>query len=179
MRSRSCWARAGGRYRRVPLLEAEEEHQSLVHGAQLARTQPSGRPSESLRVDNRGLLDQDACLGASETDHRTEARRAGLCRGWSDEHGAEIEELVSLKNHRVASATLLVAAGAPRRWQPEDLTPDHSADRLGRKLCHLLPDDAHLLTVSLVSRERADLFADHGANPSTCSSLAQRSAYRF
>ena len=35
--------------RAVPLLQAEDEHQSLVHGAQLACTQPSGRPSESLR----------------------------------------------------------------------------------------------------------------------------------
>src|SRR4029077_15001726 len=90
------------------------EHQSLVHGAQLARTKPSGRPSESLRVHNRGLFDKDACLGASETDRRTEARRAGLCRGWSDEHGGEIEELVSLDDDRVTSATLLVATGTPR-----------------------------------------------------------------
>ena len=159
--------------------EAENEHESLVDRAQLVRLEPPGCTAQSLRVDDRRLLNEDACFSALETDRRAEARRVGARRSWSDEHSAEAEELVSLNDDRVTCTALLVPAHAAVSGETEDLAPDHSADGLGRELGHLLSDDAHLLAVNLIGRESADLFANHRASPPARSSLAQRRPYRL
>ena len=62
-------------------LQTEDEHQGLVDGAQLARVQASGRPTEPFGVDDRRLLDEDTRLVSVERDLRSEACRAGTRGG--------------------------------------------------------------------------------------------------
>jgi hypothetical protein len=114
--------------------EAEDEHQGMVDRAQRARIEPPGRAAQALRIDDRRLFDEDTCFAALERDRRPETRRSGMGRRRSDEHSAELEELVRLNNDRVASTALLVSPHAARSGQTEDLASDHSAGRLGREL---------------------------------------------
>jgi hypothetical protein len=107
------------------LLETEDEHERLVDGAELTCVEASSGPAESLWVDDRRLLDEDACLLALERDRRAEARRPGARRGGRDEDGAEVEELVALDDNRVTSPALFVPAHAARRRQVEELAADH------------------------------------------------------
>ena len=94
-------------------LEAEDEHQSLVDRAELVRIEAPGGPTESLGVEDRSLLDEDARLLTLKADLRPEARRPGACRGRRDENGAEVEEFVRLDDDR--ENELLVAPARPGR----------------------------------------------------------------
>jgi hypothetical protein len=108
-----------------PPSEPEDEHQSFVDGADLARVEAPGGATKALRIDDCRLLDEDACFLTLEGDCRTEARRAGTRRRGRDEDRAEVEELVGLDNDRVASPALLVAERASRRRETEDLAANH------------------------------------------------------
>jgi hypothetical protein len=107
------------------LSESEDQHERLVDRAELTCIEAPGGPTESLWVDDRRLLDQDACLLALERDRRAEARRPSARRGGRDEDGAEVEELVSLDDNRVTSSALFVAAAAARCRQVKELAADH------------------------------------------------------
>jgi hypothetical protein len=48
--------------------EAEDEHQGFVDGEKLVRVEASGGSAESPRIDDGGLLDEDAYRGAVERD---------------------------------------------------------------------------------------------------------------
>src|SRR4051794_2699615 len=117
---------------RVPASEAEDEHERLIDGTEFARVEAPGGFAETLRVDDRRLLNEDACLLASDGDRWAKTRRTGARGGRRDEHGAEVEELVGLDDHRVAGAALLVPAHASGRRQAEELAADHVSPRAGR-----------------------------------------------
>jgi hypothetical protein len=66
---RGCISRSGRFRRRRPparagRLQSEDEHQRLVHRAQLRRVETTRGTSETLRIDHRGLLDEDTGLAA-------------------------------------------------------------------------------------------------------------------
>ena len=105
--------------------EAEDERESLVDSAELVYLKPSGGAAKPLRVDDRRLLDEDACRLSSERDCRTEGRRPCAHRGGRDENSAEVEELVGLDDNRVTSPALFVPARATSRRQMEELAADH------------------------------------------------------
>src|SRR5581483_10766456 len=105
--------------------EAEYEHERLVDGSQLVCLEPPCRSTEPCRVDNGRLLDEHARLLACERDCRPKACSAGARRGGRHEQRAQVEELVGLHDDRVAGASLLVPARAPRRREPEDLPANH------------------------------------------------------
>ena len=113
-RNESCPGEAG-------FLEAEDEHEGFIKGAQFGRVEASGRSTEALGVDDGGLLDKHTRLLPIERNGRADAGRPGACRGGRDEDGAEVEELVGLDDHGVAGAALFVPAGCARGRQPEDL----------------------------------------------------------
>jgi hypothetical protein len=106
-------------------LEAEDEHERLVDGAELARVEPPGGAAESLGIDDRRLLDEDARLLTLQRDCRAEARGPSTSRGGRNEHRAHIEELVGLDDDGIASSALLSPARASRRRQAEDLAASH------------------------------------------------------
>jgi hypothetical protein len=105
--------------------EPEDEREGLVDGAEFINFEASGGAAESLWVDDRRLLDEDACLFSLERDRRTEARRPGARRRRRNENGAKTEELVGLDDNRVTSPALFVPARATRRRQVEELAADH------------------------------------------------------
>jgi hypothetical protein len=105
--------------------EAEDEREGLVDTAELVYFEASGRAAESLWVDDRRLLDEDACRLPLQCDGRTEARRPGARRGGRDKDGAEVEKLVGLDDNRVTRPALFVPARATRRRQVEELAADH------------------------------------------------------
>jgi hypothetical protein len=106
-------------------LEAEDEHERLVNGAELARVEPPRGAAESLGIDDRCLLDEDARLLTIQRDRRTEARRPGTRRRGRNEQRAEIEKLVGLNDDGIPSSALLAPARASRRRQAEDLAANH------------------------------------------------------
>jgi hypothetical protein len=106
-------------------LEAEDEHERLVNGAELARVEPPGGVAESLGIDDRRLLNEDARLLTLQRDRRAEARRPGTRRRGRNEQRAEIEELVGLNDDGIPSSALLAPARASRRRQAEDLAANH------------------------------------------------------
>ena len=105
--------------------ETEDEHERFIDGAEFGCVEASGRPAESLGIDDRCLFDEDACLLLLECDGRAEARRPGARRGGRDEDGAEVEELVGLDNNGVPGTALPVPADVARSRQMEHLAPDH------------------------------------------------------
>jgi hypothetical protein len=105
--------------------ESEDEPEGFVHGPELAGLEASRGRSEPLWIEDSGLLDEYTCLLTLEGDRRTEARRPSALGGGGDEHGAEVEELVRLNDHREASTALFVPARPSRRREAEDLTANH------------------------------------------------------
>jgi hypothetical protein len=114
-------------------LETEHEHQGLVDGAELVRVEAPGGTTEALGIDDGRLLDEDARLLTLEGDRGPKARWAGTRRRWRDEDGAQVQELISLDDDRVASPALFVAASGSRRRQTEDLAPDHLSRRAAER----------------------------------------------
>ena len=106
-------------------LDAQDECERLVYRSQLACVEPPGGSTQSLRVDDGRLFDNDSRLAPVEGDRGPEARRAGTSRRGRDERCREIQELVGLHYHRVAGSTLLVPSGTSRRRQMEHLASDH------------------------------------------------------
>src|SRR5688572_30151824 len=63
-----------------PESKTQDEHESLVDGAQLGGVYPASRWAETLRVDDRRLLHEDARLRSVERDRRPEAGWQGARR---------------------------------------------------------------------------------------------------
>jgi hypothetical protein len=107
------------------LSETEDEREGLVDGAKLIHFEASGGAAKPLWVDDRRLLDENACRLPIEGDGRTEARGPGTCRGGRDDDRAEVEEFVGLDDNCVTSPAQLVPARATRHRQVEELAADH------------------------------------------------------
>jgi hypothetical protein len=72
-----------------------------------------------------------------------------------------MEKLVSLHDHRVASAALLPAAGATRCREAEHFAPDHRLSDGGwGELGHLFANEAHLLAVGIIGGEATHFVAE-------------------
>ena len=159
-------------------LEREQEPQALVDGEQFGRLEPSHRPAEPLGVDDGGLLHEHPCLDALEFDHRSKARGSCACRCRRDEDRAELEELVRLDDHRVASAALLVSPGAGRRGEPEDLAANH-LQRVWGELGQVLADAPHLRAILSILSQLLHLGPERRARAAPCGGLPQRGPHRF
>jgi hypothetical protein len=109
--------------------EPRGEHQGIVHGPELVRVEAPCGATKTLRIDHGRLLDEDTRFPTLDGDCGPKARWAGARRYRRDEDGAQVEELISLDDDRIASPALLVAANASRRRQTEDLAPDHLSRR--------------------------------------------------
>ena len=157
-------------------LKPEEERQGLVDRAELADVESPGRSAEELWIDDGRLLDEDARLVPVDGDLRPEAGGVSARRGWRDENGAEVEELVCLDDNGVPSASLLVPPRASGRREPEELAANHLAALLRSEPGELLTDDAHLLAIVLVGGESTNFVTDRRAQPATYSGLAERRA---
>lgn len=107
--------------------KAEDERQRLVDRADLAGLKPSGGSAETLRIDDRGLLDENASLGSTDRHWRAEARRQRAPRCGSHERSAQVEELAGLDDHRIARAPLLPSARDPGRGEPKHFPADHAS----------------------------------------------------
>ena len=110
-------------------LEAEDERKRLVHGAKLRRSEPPGASAQTLRVNDRRLLDQDACLLAIQLDAGPKGRRPRARGRWRDEDRAQAEKLVGLHDDGVPAPALLVPLRSLGRRQLEELASDHLSPR--------------------------------------------------
>ncbi len=108
-----------------PTSEAQDKGESIVDASKLIGVEATGGASESLRVYNGGLLDQDTGLPAIHGDDRSERCRSGAGRRRRDKCRAQRHELVGLDDDRIAGPALLPTARVPRGRQPKDLTANH------------------------------------------------------
>jgi len=106
-------------------LEPEDQRQRFVDGLQLCCVEAPGGPPEALRVDDRGLLDQDLRLSVVEQNLWAEGRRTSARRRRGDQGRAERHQLIGLDHDGVTRAALLTSSGAPGGGEPEDLAANH------------------------------------------------------
>ncbi len=159
-------------------LDAENEAECVVDRSQLARFETAGRPSEALRVDHSGLLDENAGLSTLDDDRRAEARRPRTDRSRSDQRRTEIEKLIRLDDYCEACAALFVPARAPSRGQAEDLAANHyTADGGARSaICSRIKRISSRSAWSAARRRTSSRIADLTRRRAAASRRAVRTA---
>lgn len=105
--------------------ETQDQGERIVHGSKLIGVEASSGTAEALRIDDGGLLDEDARFLPVKRDLRPERGWTGACRRWRDEGRAQADELIGLNDDRMACAPLFAPACASRRRQAEYLTANH------------------------------------------------------
>ena len=107
--------------------EAENERQGVIHGCHLAVAEVTDTSLDRLRIDHAQLVREHARGGAREVDRRTERGGRRRARHRSNQHGAEVEQLVRLHDNSRSRSPLLMPARTARRGQPHDLAPNHQS----------------------------------------------------
>lgn len=162
----------------MPRSEAEDQAERIIHGAQLARLESSCRSSKAFRIDNRRVLDEDACFLPVDDDGRAKARRSRARRGGSDQRRTESEKLVGLNDDGETSAALLVPARAASWRKVEDLPADHQPVGGGASsaICSWMTRISSRSSSSATSRRTSARIADLTRRRAAASRRAVRTA---
>jgi hypothetical protein len=165
-------------HRTVRGSDPEHEAERIVDGADLCGIEAPCRRSETLRVNNGGLLGEHARLPSTDLHSRTKARRTRARRCRRHENGAQPEELIRLHYHRIARPALLMAASTPGRGQPEDLAADHHSGSGGARsaICSRISRISSRSSESAARRRTSSAIEDRTRRRAAASRNAVRTA---